>query len=82
MTNREKRKKINQIKLDAGCVFCGYDRHPGGLVFHHRNPKDKKFKISRSMCRSWEKFQLEITKCEVMCSNCHTLYHRLQEACT
>lgn len=76
---RQRRQWIDRLKVEKGCVFCGYNNHPAGLVFHHRNPKEKEFKISRSMTRSDEAMLKEIEKCEVLCNNCHTVFHWLME---
>lgn len=78
-SRRQKRQMLDRIKLERGCIFCGYNRHPKGLVFHHRNPKKKKFKISQSMGRSPENLLKETEKCVVMCQNCHAVYHDLAE---
>lgn len=77
--NRKKRQLLNQIKLQRGCVFCGYDRHPSGLVFHHIDPLEKNFKLSQSMTRSEDSLLKETERCVVMCHNCHVVFHQLQK---
>ncbi|MHA1789180.1 MAG: hypothetical protein ACTSXT_08130 [Candidatus Helarchaeota archaeon] len=42
------------------------------LVFHHKNPKLKKFGISHSgVIKSWKKTKVELDKCMLLCRNCH-----------
>jgi len=51
------------------CVDCG-NNEPIVLEFDHL--KDKKFGISAMMRDyTWEQILKEISKCEVVCSNCH-----------
>lgn len=53
------------------CEKCGYSKCNRALEFHHLNPKNKKFNISGSHCRSWEVVKEELDKCILVCSNCH-----------
>lgn len=43
------------------------------LDFHHINPQDKESSIAYAIRDGWsiERIQLEITKCIVLCANCH-----------
>jgi hypothetical protein len=75
--NRQRRKirqqeVINKIKLDSGCVDCGYNEHVVALDFDHVG-SDKRFNISDawSMGVRDETLLDEIAKCVVRCSNCH-----------
>ncbi len=57
-------------------MICDYDRCPGALDFHHRDPKQKEFGLSdRGLTRSWEKTKNEIEKCVLICANCHREVH-------
>ena len=67
----ERRVLIDKIKTDAGCIECGFDRHPAALQFDHRDPATKLFKIADGLSRNWEKVLAEIAKCDVRCANCH-----------
>ncbi len=67
----EFRKRIQQIKLDRGCIRCGFKDHYAALEFHHRNPTEKKFLVSKGENYSWSACQAEIKKCDILCSNCH-----------
>ncbi len=77
-----KRKKyIDQIKLESGCVFCGYNEHPAALDFDHIDPLIKISNISNLLLGSLNSLQAEIAKCQVLCSNCHRIktYEERQE---
>jgi hypothetical protein len=58
------------------CEKCGYDRCVAALEFHHRNPEEKLFSISRlGHKRSKEVLQQELDKCDLLCANCHREVH-------
>lgn len=56
--------------LGGKCIICGYNRCERALHFHHVNPKEKEFMISR-YSRNWERVIEELKKCVLLCSNCH-----------
>ncbi len=69
---KEIRKFINDIKNKKGCKYCTENNFKC-LDFDHINPSKKEYSISW-MCGngySRERILLEITKCDVVCSNCH-----------
>jgi transposase-like protein len=72
---QRRRREIKRILVeDAGgaCVLCGYDRSLGGLHFHHRDPAQKAFALSRQgVTRSLDAARAEAAKCVLLCSNCH-----------
>lgn len=70
---RERLKLISEYKAKKGCERCGYNEHPCALDFAHKDPKTKKFTISKVLTRNFELIQKEIDKCRVLCSNCHRL---------
>lgn len=72
------RVKKELVEIAGGkCVICGYNKCLSSLHFHHKNPQEKTFAISRSLCRSRTKEELltEINKCLLVCSNCHGELH-------
>ena len=70
----EKRDRIKTAILnDNPCLVCGESRH-GCLTFHHLDPSEKESPIS-SHSLTWKKMREEISKCVVLCSNCHMLHH-------
>ncbi len=73
-TQRRLALKERAIAYMGGkCQICGYDRCPAAMEFHHSDPDEKDFVISRSM--SWERIQREIVKTILVCSNCHREIH-------
>ena len=72
-----KRDYINAIKLARGCECpaCSWEGpfHPTMLHFDHINPDEKLFSISNAIGagRQLDKIEQEITKCIVLCANCH-----------
>jgi|TARA_R110002020_G_scaffold287616_1_gene503112 hypothetical protein len=65
---------INKIKLQKGCVRCGYNENPIALDFHHLDKSLKEKNVSSYWRTSWAQFKQiknEIEKCEVFCANCH-----------
>lgn len=66
---------IDNVKMDKGCIKCGFKVHPSALDFHHTND-NKGFSISSGNGQtSIETLKEEIKKCVVLCSNCHRLVH-------
>ena len=75
ITREHKRsRKINLIEAHGGkCRFCGYDRCPNALEFHHIHPENKDFGISEKYGR--KAMSEEAKKCILICSNCHRELH-------
>lgn len=71
------KQKIIEYK-GGKCEHCGYDKHPAAMQFHHLDPAQKKFDISRSHGWSWDKLQPELDKCIMLCANCHFIEHALR----
>lgn len=69
------RKKKLVLTMGGGCSICGYKRNLAALSFHHT--KEKSFKLDmRSLSnRSMARIMLEVTKCILVCSNCHAELH-------
>lgn len=66
---------INQ--LGGKCSICGYNKNYGSLTFHHLNPNEKEFTLDmRKMSNnSFVKLQKEVSKCQLLCHNCHMELH-------
>lgn len=69
-----RRKIVDEIKLSSGCCVCGYNFHPAALDFHHGGD-DKEFGIGAHSNAGWNRVLSEISKCVVMCANCHRELH-------
>lgn len=69
----EKRAALRAYLVEKGCADCGYNKHHAALEFDHL-PKFEKTRNVMTMCyNSWEKIWAEVAKCEVVCSNCHSI---------
>jgi lambda repressor-like predicted transcriptional regulator len=70
-----RRKEVKRVLVDeagGACALCGYDRSMAGLHFHHLEPRDKAFALSRrGGTISLEAARAEAAKCVLLCSNCH-----------
>ena len=74
------KKKIAGYILDyktrSKCSDCGFngDKYPEVLDFDHVN-NDKEFNISefRLHTSGFNKVKKEISKCEIVCANCHRI---------
>lgn len=74
----ERRRQLKQFIIDAfdsKCCICNYDKYQGALELHHINPKEKDFRISKMLTRSFKKTVEECKKCVLVCSNCHKEVH-------
>lgn len=67
---------IDGIKLERGCVDCGYKVHPAALQFDHLPGNEKMYRLAelRGQGRTpISRILTEIAKCEVVCANCHAV---------
>jgi hypothetical protein len=80
----QRRHKIviwfKQEKKKFKCERCP-ESHIACLDFHHKNPRGTDFTISQLVNRGWsiERIKLEISKCIVLCANCHRKEHHKEE---
>lgn len=68
---------LRRYKSKLRCVECG-ENHPACLHFHHRNKEEKSFDIGKAITRTYtsiNRLEKEISKCEVLCGNCHAIRH-------
>lgn len=75
--SRSIKKLLARLKKMKGCYFCGYDKCESSLDFHHKNPEEKEIGLSRACGRKYSKERLkkELSKCIVVCKNCHGELH-------
>ena len=72
---RRIRNKQAAISLLGGkCSQCGYSEHLAALEFHHTS-NNKEFNIGDVANKSWNSIKNEISKCQLLCSNCHRIFH-------
>lgn len=69
----EIKKRINEYKSQHPCT-CG-EGCPAALDFHHVG--GKLFWISSAISNglAWDKIEVELAKCRVICRNCHAKLH-------
>jgi hypothetical protein len=58
------------LKVNHGCVDCGYRGHHEALEFDHISD-DKRYNISEVLWKPFSAIIEETMKCEVVCANCH-----------
>lgn len=73
----------NQLLKHKGnkCEKCGYSKCNSALEFHHINPQEKEFNISKYTSNNNVNIEgaiQEIEKCALLCANCHREYHFLE----
>jgi hypothetical protein len=73
VVRRRRRVKEILVKEHSGrCRLCGYDRCMAALQFHHLDPKQKSFSVSRrGITRTIAEVRAEARKCVLLCANCH-----------
>ena len=68
-----RRRWIEQIKVESGCVECGYNEHHAGLEFHHIEPRLGLCQMDGRRSLKWTK--AEMAKCLILCAICHAILH-------
>jgi hypothetical protein len=59
-------------RLGGRCIRCGAT---DDLNFHHRDPSEKSFTISRLWSMRDEIIETELAKCDLLCRECHKKHH-------
>lgn len=78
MSNNRKRRRIQMIKEFLPCYRCG-EHYPAPVMeFHHREADNKEFHIRRGDQRRWEDIERELTKCDLLCANCHRIVEHVE----
>lgn len=73
------RRTLDEMKVSAGCVDCGFNRWPEALQFDHIDPRDKLksdgWVDDRSKLVNLTRLRRYIDHvertCEIRCANCH-----------
>jgi len=77
---RSRRQELSiwfqELKNGLSCVRCG-ESHNSCLEFHHKDPTTKIMSLANMPKSGFSKEVIleEITKCEVLCANCHRKLH-------
>lgn len=77
VSKRRKQNKARAIQMKGGsCILCGYNTCKAALEFHHVDETTKDFGLSLDkLSRSWKRIEKELSKCVLVCSNCHKEIH-------
>lgn len=83
----KRRQYINKKKMESGgCLECWYNNFADCSVFHydHIEPESKIERISNMVGawtdeQFWKSIDLELSKCRVLCANCHFIHSRKQD---
>jgi transcription elongation factor Elf1 len=71
----KKREEYKIFKNTLSCLVCGEDEATC-LDFHHLDATQKDFTISQAfLYYGKDKIEKELSKCVVLCSNCHRKIH-------
>ena len=70
----ERQEMVRALK-DVPCADCGGSYPPFVMDFDHRLGTAKLGGVSDMIFkdRGWEGIQVEISKCDVVCANCHRM---------
>jgi hypothetical protein len=69
-----RRAWLGQLKVERGCIDCGYRAHPGALDWDHNPGRGPKlFNIAANVTTSMARLLAELAKCDVRCANCHRI---------
>jgi len=63
------------FKEGLKCEFCGYNKCGASLDFHHKDPNEKDTSVGSLRKSTMEKILQEVSKCIVLCKNCHYELH-------
>jgi len=75
---REKGRKNKLLAIqyfNNQCNDCKLTFHPVVYDFHHLDPTKKEFTFTQIAGRKWENIIPELSKCIMLCANCHRLRH-------
>lgn len=77
---RDRRRKedswaVQERNRIGRCQRCGYDRCMAALDWHHVDPSEKEYNPSQMYWLSQKLQKAEISKCVLICSNCHREAH-------
>lgn len=74
-------KKRKAIELyENKCGNCGksledFKNVVSVFEFHHLNPAEKDYAIGNFLTHSWDRIKKELSKCVMLCANCHRIEH-------
>jgi hypothetical protein len=74
---RTSQSLINIIYKGGVCQECNLNLIQNFWLadYHHINPLEKEFEMSKMKSRSWDIVKKELDKCMLLCANCHRSKH-------
>lgn len=78
LKRRDRSKEEVILSKGGKCEICGFKYNGENAAcfdFHHINPKEKKYNPSTALRLSKERRDEELSKCLLVCANCHRLIH-------
>ena len=82
--SRSKLKRIenwNKVFIyygDRKCMMCGISSDMPIYELHHHDQAGKETNVSSIMHHGWKKIEQELSKCILLCSNCHRIVHHIE----
>ena len=78
---RWKKRKIEVVNDMGGCCSkCGYSKCIAALELHHIDDSTKQYEWSKMRQLSESKLKNELSKCILLCANCHRELHQIGNA--
>jgi predicted nucleic acid-binding Zn ribbon protein len=71
-------RKLMLVEMFGGeCHVCGYKKNLAALSFHHVNAEHKEIglDVRHLSNRTWSAVLEEVSKCVLLCANCHMEQH-------
>lgn len=68
-------KRALVIAMGNKCAICGYKATIQALCIHHIDPSKKTFSFGSYNVLNFEKYNLEMKNCLLLCLNCHSEIH-------
>lgn len=79
MKSRYQRRRVEAVeRLGGKCVACGSVEN---LEFDHIDPIGKDFTIARASSFAEARWQKELGKCQLLCTDCHKVKHLADNPC-
>lgn len=69
-------KAAAELGKKLECSVCGYNKCMSALDFHHLDPSTKEGGVGQMRGHSYQSIKDEISKCVVVCKNCHVEIHQ------
>ena len=76
-TYQSSRDNLDLLISERGgkCERCGYKKSYAALQWHHVDPSQKEFGISSKRGAPIAQLREEVSKCKLLCANCHAEVH-------